>query len=51
MFLDPKQALTEALKMSKLNDLILVVGSFFLAGELRKRWYSEDAVLRNRKGF
>lgn len=46
--LDSEMALREALKLAKYNDLILVAGSFFLAGELRKHWYSEDIVLKRR---
>lgn len=49
IFLDPEMALDNAIKKSKANDLVLVTGSFFLAGELRKRWYNEDWILRNRK--
>ncbi len=50
-YLDSGSALSKALKIAKPNDLILVAGSFFLAGELRKRWYSEDKVLKKRKSF
>lgn len=48
---DPKQALTYTQKQAKKDDCILVTGSFFLAGELRKEWYSEQWVLKNRKSF
>lgn len=51
IYLDPGIALTKALKLTKSDDLILIVGSFFLSGELRKRWYSEDRVLEKRKSF
>ncbi|MDB4940339.1 MAG: hypothetical protein JWO40_764 [Candidatus Doudnabacteria bacterium] len=51
IYLDPEDALSKALRLAKTNDLILVAGSFFLAGELRKRWYSENAVLQKRKSF
>lgn len=51
IYLDPERALSDALKSAKLNDLILVAGSFFLAGELRKRWYPENLVLGQRKSF
>ncbi len=51
VLLDPKLALKKAIKMAGKNDLILVTGSFFLAGELRKGWFSEEYVLRNRKSF
>lgn len=46
VFLDPYQAIEDAMKKGK---PILVAGSFFLAGDLRKRWYSEEYVLKNRK--
>ena len=47
--LDAEQALEEALERAHSDDLIVVTGSFFLAGLLRKRWYSEEWVLENRK--
>lgn len=51
VYLDPERALLQALKIAKPDDLILATGSFFLAGELRKRWYPEDFVLEKRKSF
>ena len=51
IYLDPESALSDFLKSAKSDDLVLVAGSFFLAGEMRKRWYPEDIVLRNRKSF
>lgn len=48
IYLDPDQALSVALKMAKPGDLILVTGSFFLAGEMRKRWFPESWVLEHR---
>lgn len=44
---DPHQALAMALKKAKKEDLVLVTGSFFLTGELRKKWISEDYILKN----
>jgi dihydrofolate synthase/folylpolyglutamate synthase len=49
IYLDPKMALAWARKKASKNDAILVVGSFFLAGELREVWIPEDVVLRSRK--
>lgn len=49
--LDAEHALDEALKKAGDKDLIVVAGSFFLAGELRKRWISEEEILEKRKGF
>jgi dihydrofolate synthase / folylpolyglutamate synthase len=51
IYLDAESALSCALRLANHTDLILVVGSFFLAGELRKRWYSEEMVLQRRKSF
>lgn len=48
---DPSQALAGIMKMAKKGDLILVTGSFFLAGEVRKKWITEEWVLKNRKSF
>lgn len=47
VFNDPKQALENALKSAKKNDLVLVTGSFFLAGELRKKWIPEEYIIKN----
>lgn len=51
IYLDPGSSLSKALELAKPNDLILVTGSFFLAGELRKQWHSEDMVLQKRNSF
>ncbi len=51
IFLDATQALDKALSEAKDDDLVLVVGSFFLAGELRKKWVSEKRILEKRKSF
>ncbi len=50
-FLDPCHALREALSKAKEDDLVLVVGSFFLAGEMRKKWFPEKLILSKRKSF
>lgn len=44
-------ALNLAKSRANENDLILITGSFFLAGEMRKHWYSEEHILKNRKAF
>ena len=49
--MDTHEALLKAKKLATKKDCILVTGSFFLSGELRKEWYSEDWVLQNRKSF
>ncbi|MCD4761030.1 hypothetical protein K8R42_03985, partial [bacterium] len=43
---DPHQALNAALAKAKKDDLVLVTGSFFLTGELRKRWVPEKHILK-----
>lgn len=49
IYLCPYKALDECLKTADKNDLILVTGSFYLAGELRKRWRPEEKILKERK--
>lgn len=44
-------ALKAALAYAGPRDCILVTGSFFLAGEVRKRWYPEEQVLEARTAF
>ncbi|MDD5071821.1 MAG: Mur ligase family protein [Patescibacteria group bacterium] len=44
IFVDPWQALEEALAKAKKDDAILITGSFFLAGELRKKWIKSRAL-------
>lgn len=48
---EAKLGLEQLLKSAHKDDLILVTGSFFLAGEIRKRWFSEDRVLKERTSF
>lgn len=47
--LDHEHALLRAIKSARNNDLILVTGSFYLAGELRKYWFPESVILRRRE--
>lgn len=49
IYLDPWEAFSDAQKRSKRDDCIIVLGSFFLIGELRKNWYSSEKILRTRK--
>ncbi|KKQ80456.1 MAG: FolC bifunctional protein [Parcubacteria group bacterium GW2011_GWC2_38_7] len=51
IFLDPNEALRSALKNAHKNDLIIVTGSFFLCGDLRKNWQNEIKQLETRKNF
>ncbi|MFA6095877.1 MAG: Mur ligase family protein, partial [Candidatus Paceibacterota bacterium] len=48
---DPRAALERARRLSRATDCILVTGSFFLAGCLRKEWFPESRVLTQRKSF
>lgn len=47
--LDPWNSLDIALKKAKNNDLVLITGSFFLVGELRKKWFNSHNILQKRK--
>ena len=51
IMLDPFRALEEAKKMARKDDLILVTGSLFLAGDLRTLWYPAEWVLSHRRSF
>jgi len=46
--LDPYKALSDILKLANDDDVVLVTGSFYLVGELRKNWFSEESILKNR---
>ncbi len=50
-YTDANQALDAALSAAKTEDAILITGSFYLAGELRKRWITEETILKKRKSF
>ncbi len=45
---DPKRALREMLKKLTARDALLVTGSFYLVGELRKKWIPEGTILKTR---
>ncbi len=49
--MNPKEAMTLARKSARKGDCILVTGSFFLAGDLRTLWFSEEWVMKNRRSF
>ena len=51
IFIDPDEALAYALKTTPPQDNIIITGSFFLAGYLRKHWVSEKKILIKRKSF
>lgn len=48
---DPWIALRRALHSAGKDDLVLITGSLYLAGELRQRWHSEAEILRQRSSF
>ena len=48
---DHHAALDHVLALAKKDDCILATGSFFLSGNLRKRWVSEEWILKHRKSF
>lgn len=45
------RALTTALRTQRPGELILITGSFYLAGELRQHWVSEKYILTHRTPF
>jgi len=49
--LSPQKALVLAIKRASKEDCVLATGSFFLSGELRKKWFSEDFILKHRRSF
>lgn len=48
---DAGSALAYAEKLASKDDMIIVTGSFFLAGELRKNWVSEEWILKHHRSF
>ncbi len=50
-FKNPHEALEAAMEEAGKEDAVLITGSFFLAGELRKRWYPEELILETRDAF
>lgn len=48
---DMQKALEKAINIASKDDLILVTGSFYLSGELRKKWFTEEKILRKRGSF
>lgn len=50
-FLDPIAAFKHIQSLRKKDEVILVTGSLFLAGEIRALWISEEDILKNRSSF
>ena len=51
VFLDAHEALEHAEEIAQNSDCVLVIGSLYLAGALRERWYPVEYILQNRKSF
>lgn len=51
IFTRPKQALIFGQKIQKNIDCLLITGSFFLTGELRANWITEEDILKARRSF
>jgi dihydrofolate synthase / folylpolyglutamate synthase len=49
IFNNPGKALRQALRQANKKDIILITGSLYLAGELRKYWVPEEKILNRRK--
>ncbi len=50
-FLDPWQAFYKAKQNLKSSQTLIITGSTYLCGELRKHWISEEQILKSRKSF
>ncbi len=48
---NPQLALKKARALAHPNDTIIVTGSFYLVGQLRRQWYSEEFILQRRRSF
>jgi dihydrofolate synthase/folylpolyglutamate synthase len=51
IFLDPCRALDAALAIAGPADIILCIGSFYLSGDLRTRWYPEERIIESGHSF
>ncbi|MBI5254389.1 hypothetical protein HY932_01250 [Candidatus Falkowbacteria bacterium] len=50
-FLDPQDALQKALASATKDDVILIIGSFYLCSDLRENWISENYMIKNKTLF
>ncbi len=48
---DAEQALEVSMERLSSNDLLIITGSLYLAGEVRKFWYPETAILEYQDAF
>jgi len=46
-YLEPFEALGEALKSTKKGETLVITGSLYLCGELRQYWISESDILKH----
>lgn len=44
----PEEAIQRALAMAAYGDAVFVAGSLYLVGNIRERWYPEEAIVRER---
>lgn len=49
--LSPHKTLSDLEKNITNKDAILVIGSLYLTGDIRKKWYSEEYIIKNRRSF
>ena len=49
--IDAWEALDQALDEARENDLLIITGSMFLAGELRRRWVSEERIVESGSAY
>lgn len=50
-FLDPWQALNYSLSIIESKDCLVITGSMYIVGDIRKKWISEEQILNNRSSF
>ena len=50
-FLDPWQALNYSLSITESKDCLVITGSMYIVGDIRKKWISEEQILNNRSSF
>lgn len=50
-FINNMEAVRSALNKASDSDMVLITGSIFLAANIRRLWYPEEGILKNRKMF
>jgi dihydrofolate synthase/folylpolyglutamate synthase len=51
LYSDPVQAFNKARREASKKDMVLVAGSFYIAGDIRSLYCPEDMILRRRRSF